>query len=120
MTSPNSCVCACLPTWEKTEMDLNLIGRHALVCGGSDGIGRATAHELALLGASVTVLARRPEVLQAVADALPPTDGQQHGWIQADMAETDALRAQVEGLAAGRPVHILINNTSGPAGGPAL
>jgi len=101
-------------------MDLNLIGRHALVCGGSDGIGRATAHELALLGANVTVLARRPDVLQAVADALPRTDGQQHGWIQADLAQTDALRAQIEGLVAGRPVHILVNNTSGPAGGPAL
>jgi len=101
-------------------MDLNLIGRHALVCGGSDGIGRATAHELALLGASVTVLARRPDVLQAVADALPRADGQQHGWIQADLAQTDALRAQVEALVSGRPVHILVNNTSGPAGGPAL
>ena len=32
-------------------MDLNLTGKHALVCGGSEGIGRATAHELALLGA---------------------------------------------------------------------
>ena len=32
-------------------MDLDLTGRHALVCGGSEGIGRATAHELALLGA---------------------------------------------------------------------
>ena len=30
-------------------MDLNLTGKHALVCGGSEGIGRAAAHELACL-----------------------------------------------------------------------
>ena len=40
-------------------MDLNLAGRHALVCGASEGIGRATARELAALGADVTAMARR-------------------------------------------------------------
>ncbi|MBN8261297.1 MAG: SDR family NAD(P)-dependent oxidoreductase, partial [Xanthomonadales bacterium] len=39
-------------------MDLNLSGKHALVCGASEGIGRATAHQLAALGARVTLLAR--------------------------------------------------------------
>lgn len=100
-------------------MDLDLKGRHALVCGGSDGIGRAAAEELALLGADVTVLARREEALQKVAGTLPRGGGQQHGWIVADVVQTDALRAQVEALANGRPVHILINNTGGPPGGPA-
>jgi 3-oxoacyl-[acyl-carrier protein] reductase len=100
-------------------MDLNLQGRHALVCGGSDGIGRATAQELALLGADVTVLARREQALAHVAANLPRRDAQQHGWIAADVARTQALRAQVEALAAGKPVHILINNTGGPPGGPA-
>jgi 3-oxoacyl-[acyl-carrier protein] reductase len=100
-------------------MDLDLSGKHALVCGASEGIGRATAHELALLGADVTVLARRPEVLREVAAALPCSGAQQHGWIAADVAQTDALRAQVEALAAGKPVHILVNNTGGPPGGPA-
>lgn len=100
-------------------MDLNLTGRHALVCGASEGIGRATAHELALLGADVTVLARREDVLRAVADALPRAAGQHHGWIAADVANTAALRAKVEALAAGKPVHILVNNTGGPPGGAA-
>jgi 3-oxoacyl-[acyl-carrier protein] reductase len=100
-------------------MDLDLHGRHALVCGASEGIGRATAHELALLGADVTLLARRAEVLREVEAALPRTGGQQHGWIAADVSREETLRAQAEGLAAGRPVHILVNNTAGPPGGPA-
>lgn len=100
-------------------MDLDLTGKHALVCGGSEGIGRATAHELALLGADVTVLARRPEALQEVVAALPCSGAQQHGWISADVSLTDTLRGQVEALAAGKPVHILVNNTGGPPGGPA-
>jgi 3-oxoacyl-[acyl-carrier protein] reductase len=100
-------------------MDLDLNGRHALVCGASEGIGRATAHELALLGADVTVLARREDALREVADALPRQGSQQHGWIAADVSRTDALRAQVEALANGKPVHILVNNTGGPPGGPA-
>ncbi|WP_156112233.1 SDR family NAD(P)-dependent oxidoreductase, partial [Novilysobacter defluvii] len=42
-------------------MDLRLDNRHALVCGASQGIGLATARELAGLGARVTVLARRAD-----------------------------------------------------------
>lgn len=100
-------------------MDLNLNGRHALVCGASEGIGRATAHELALLGASVTVLARRADALREVVAALPRGEGRTHGWIAADVSQTNALRAQVESLATGSPVHILVNNTGGPPGGAA-
>ena len=100
-------------------MDLNLSGKHALVCGGSEGIGRAAAIELAQLGADVTVLARREVALQALVDALPNDGTQRHGLLVADIAATDALRDAVATLAASRPVHILINNTGGPPGGPA-
>jgi 3-oxoacyl-[acyl-carrier protein] reductase len=100
-------------------MDLNLAGRHALVCGASEGIGRATARELALLGADVTLLARREAVLREVADALPCADGQRHDWLAADMSDTAALQSQVQALAQTRPVHILVNNTAGPPGGSA-
>lgn len=100
-------------------MDLNLVGKHALVCGASEGIGAATARELALLGASVTALARRADALRAVVDALPNAQGQRHDWLAVDMRDTAALRAQVDALAASVPIHILINNTGGPPGGPA-
>lgn len=100
-------------------MDLNLTGRHALVCGASEGIGRATAHELALLGADVTVLSRSADKLRAVVDALPCVGAQRHGFVAADAGDTDGLRAAVQSLAAERPVHILVNNTAGPAGGAA-
>ncbi|MEH6420540.1 SDR family NAD(P)-dependent oxidoreductase [Pseudomonas sp. CGJS7] len=100
-------------------MDLNLTGKHALVCGASEGIGRAAALELALLGCDVTVLARRADALAAVAQSLPRSGAQAHGWIAADVADAAALTAQVQALAAGKPVQILVNNTGGPPGGPA-
>ncbi|MBL8260818.1 MAG: SDR family oxidoreductase [Xanthomonadaceae bacterium] len=100
-------------------MDLNLTGKHALVCGASEGIGRAAAHELALLGADVTVLSRSAGKLQSVVDALPRTGTQRHGFAAADAGDTDGLRAAVQALATDRPVHILVNNTAGPPGGAA-
>ncbi len=100
-------------------MDLDLTGKHALVCGGSQGIGLAAARALAELGADVTLLARREERLRELADTLPtPRDGQAHGWIAADGADTDTLRAKVEALVSARPVHILVNNSGGPPPGP--
>lgn len=102
-------------------MDLDLSGRHALVCGASEGIGRASALELALLGASVTVLSRRAEALQEVVASLPSGDaGQVHGWLAADAGDTAGLSAAAQSLAAGKPVHVLVNNTGGPPGGPAV
>ncbi len=100
-------------------MNLDLGGRHALVCGGSEGIGRAAAIELAQLGADVTLLARREDALREAVAALTSSDTQRHGFLLADVSQTQALGDAVAALAAARPVHILINNTGGPPGGPA-
>ena len=99
-------------------MNLDLAGRHALVCGASEGIGRAAAQELALLGADVTVLARRAAVLEDLVAALPCSNGQRHGVLAADVGDTEALTAGVRRLADGAAVHVLVNNTGGPPGGP--
>ncbi|MEO7148459.1 MAG: SDR family oxidoreductase [Rhodanobacteraceae bacterium] len=102
-------------------MDIDLSGRHALVCGASQGIGRACALELAKLGADVTLLARREDVLRQLVDELPRTHAaQRHGFIADDRGDTDGLRAQVEALVAAGPVHILVNNSGGPPPGPVL
>ncbi|MFT3791812.1 MAG: SDR family oxidoreductase [Rudaea sp.] len=102
-------------------MDLDLSGKHALVCGGSQGIGRAAGEELARLGADVTLLARSREALEAAFAALPvvrPT--QKHAYVAVDMCDHAALRAKVEAMiAAPRPMQILVNNTGGPPGGSA-
>lgn len=101
-------------------MNLDLTGKHALVCGGSQGIGRAAAIELATLGAHVSVLARSREALEATVAQLPKIHAaQQHAWIAADMGAHEQLREKVEAMASAQPIHILVNNSGGPPGGPA-
>ncbi|WP_199100260.1 SDR family oxidoreductase [Dyella sp. ASV21] len=100
-------------------MQLDLSGHHALVCGASQGIGRASAIELAELGASVTLLARAADALKVAADALPRKHGQLHRWFAVDMQQTDALRTALADIVGEQPLDILINNTGGPPGGPA-
>jgi len=99
-------------------MDLDLGGRHALVCGASEGIGRAAAIELAALGASVTVLSRRADALRDVVAALATGDGREHAFVVADSDDTEGLGRAVASVAARRRVEILVNNTGGPPGGP--
>ncbi|RDJ00006.1 SDR family NAD(P)-dependent oxidoreductase [Dyella solisilvae] len=100
-------------------MLLDLSGRHALVCGASQGIGHASAIELAELGASVTLLSRSAASLQSAAEALPRRAGQQHRWFAVDMADTEGLHRALVDMVADHPIEILINNTGGPPGGPA-
>lgn len=102
-------------------MNLDLSGKYALVCGSTQGIGRASAMELAGLGATVTLVARNADKLRETAAALPAAHGQQHDFIVADFAHADGVREAVQAyLQKGRQFHILINNTGGPPGGPAF
>ena len=99
-------------------MLLDLSGRHALVGGGSQGIGHAAALELARLGAAVTVIGRDAERLAATLAALQAISPAAHGVLQADYADRVALEHIVGDCVGARPVHILINNTGGPPPGP--
>ncbi|WP_242921370.1 SDR family oxidoreductase [Pontibacter liquoris] len=100
-------------------MNLDLRNKQALVCGSTQGIGKAIAVELAQLGANVTLVARNEEKLQEVAQQLPTGQGQRHDYLVADFANAGELAQKIQAYVAQRPeVHILINNTGGPAGGP--
>jgi 3-oxoacyl-[acyl-carrier protein] reductase len=98
-------------------MNLNLKGKSALVCGSSQGIGLASAQELALLGADVTLLARNEETLREALATLDTSQGQQHKVLVADFTDNHAVKDMAE---ANNQHHILINNTGGPPGGQAI
>jgi 3-oxoacyl-[acyl-carrier protein] reductase len=98
-----------------------LQGRRALVCGSTQGIGRASAEVLARAGAEVVLLARNEPELRSVREALPRRDGVSHDLLVADFADPAQVRRVVsQYLADHRPFHILVNNTGGPPPGPAL
>ncbi|MBL8009832.1 MAG: SDR family oxidoreductase [Flavobacteriales bacterium] len=93
-----------------------LQGQRALVCGATQGIGRAVAMALAGEGARVTVLARKAEALAQVVAALP---GEGHRALPADLSETASLEEAVGKALADGPFTILVNNAGGPPPGPA-
>ncbi|HEY9045896.1 MAG TPA: SDR family oxidoreductase [Ohtaekwangia sp.] len=101
-------------------MNLDLTGKRAVVCGSTQGIGKAAAVELALLGAHVTLIARNEEKLKAVIKELATKAGQQHNYIVADFQSPDVLQQKVKQHAAEQAVHILVNNTGGPPAGQAI
>ncbi|GAA4468786.1 SDR family oxidoreductase [Nibrella saemangeumensis] len=102
-------------------MNLDLTGKTAIVCGSTQGIGKASAVELALLGANVTLFARNEETLKKVVQELNTSKGQAHRYIVADFAQPDQVKDAIDlYLIAFPEVHILINNTGGPAGGPLI
>jgi 3-oxoacyl-[acyl-carrier protein] reductase len=102
-------------------MNLNLIQKTAIVCGSTQGIGRASAVELALMGANVTLMARNEEALQQTVNTLDNSQGQTHRYIVADFSSTEAVKKAIDAYLAQFPeVHILVNNTGGPAGGPII
>lgn len=102
------------------RMDTPFNGLHALVCGSTQGIGRATAIALANAGAAVTLLARDADKLKETLALLPTPDDQVHRTLCVDMADTTALERGIAAhVAAHGTVHILVNNTGGPAPGPA-
>ena len=100
-------------------MDLGLRGRHAIVTGGSRGIGKAIARELAREGADVAIVARRLEPLEKAAEELSGETGRRILPLAADVTrkeEVDAMVARAAAELGG--LHILVNSGSPPGGSP--
>lgn len=101
-------------------MELNFQGKRAIVCGSTQGIGKASAIEFALMGASVTLIARNESTLKSVVRDLDASEGQKHNYLVADFAIPEQLGKVVHDFIKDNIVHILVNNTGGPPAGQAI
>ncbi|MBK9247231.1 MAG: SDR family oxidoreductase [Ignavibacteria bacterium] len=99
-------------------MELRLDGKTALVCGSTQGIGRAIAEEFAMAGARVVLIARNEDALrETLATLAAPTAGE-HAYLVADFTEPESVRRAVAGyLNEGHQINIVVNNSGGPAPG---
>jgi NAD(P)-dependent dehydrogenase (short-subunit alcohol dehydrogenase family) len=98
-------------------MDLGLRGKHAIVTGGSLGIGKAIARELAREGVDVAIVARTKDQLEATARELAAETGRRIIPLAADVtskAQVDAMVAQAAAQLGG--LHILVNSGAPPGG----
>lgn len=101
-------------------MNLSLEGKNAVVCGSSQGIGYAIAEELAIMGANCILLARNEENLKLAVNELDISIRQLHSYHAVDFNDAEGTKALIKEIAARQPVHILINNSGGPAAGPII
>lgn len=96
-------------------MNIDLSGKHAVVCGSTQGIGKATALELSKLGASITLVARNESKLKQTLTEL--NKNSKNDYIVADFTVPEDLSRKIKKWASTNQAHILINNTGGPKGG---
>ena len=102
-------------------MNIDLKNKKAIVCGSTQGIGKAIAIELASSGASVILISRNEDSLREVLRELPAAKDQNHNFIEADFSDPDSLKEKMHNfISESSPVHILVNNTGGPKGGEAI
>ena len=101
----------------RSALDLELRGKTAIVTGGSRGIGKAIARELAREGVDVAIAARTPDALQATAKELADETGRRILPIGVDTGDDESVRAMVRQTvgALGR-VDVLVNCAAKPGG----
>lgn len=88
--------------------------RHFLITGGGSGIGRCTAHELASLGASVALLGRNRDRLEAVAEEISSAYAIRPSTHVCDIRHEDSVRTSIADVVSihGR-IDGLVNNAGG-------
>ena len=100
---------------------MELSGKHAIVCGSTQGIGFETAKLMAKRGAKITLAARNEGKLQKALLNLERHDGVKHDYLVADFSKPELLKSIISGYVnLGNTPHILVNNTGGPKGGPII
>ncbi|MCK5782531.1 MAG: SDR family oxidoreductase [Flavobacteriales bacterium] len=99
-------------------MHLDLKGKRAFISGSSQGIGAASAIEISLLGASVTIVGRNKDKLDKTYSMLDKGQGQEHNILVVDYSKKGELKSEIDKLLAqGYTYDILINNMGGPKAG---
>lgn len=101
-------------------LSLNLNGKTALVAGSTQGIGLASAQALASLGANCVLMARNEEALKNAVKTLDKLQGQVHDYLVADFSQPQQVEDVIHEYTANNIVQILVNNSGGPAAGPAV
>lgn len=93
--------------------------QHFIVTGGGSGIGRCIAHEISALGGSVSLIGRKTEKLEKVANEIT-SDGGSADYYSCDIREEDTVRTTVQKiLGTHKKINGLINNAGGQYPGPA-
>jgi 3-oxoacyl-[acyl-carrier protein] reductase len=99
-------------------LNISLKNKNAVVCGSTQGMGKAAAVEFVKLGAKVTLIARNEDSLKKVRNELNTDFNQVHDFIVADFSYPDILKVKINDYVKNNPpVHILVNNTGGPEEG---
>jgi 3-oxoacyl-[acyl-carrier protein] reductase len=102
-------------------MDINLKNKNAIVCGSTKGIGKAIAVELASLGSNVTLFSRDTSAMKKIIPTLDSSLGQRHDFIMADFRFPEQVQEAIKVYVQTQSqIHILVNNSGGPAPGLAI
>ncbi|MDG1261444.1 MAG: SDR family oxidoreductase [Flavobacteriales bacterium] len=101
-------------------MNLDLKNKTAVVCGSTQGIGFATAKELAHMGARLVLVARNEDKLKEAVAELTTINNASHTYLVADFQHPETLDQALNGFTKDDSAHILVNNTGGPPGGQAI
>ena len=103
-------------------MKLSLMNKHAIICGSTDGIGKASALLLANQGCEITLVARSQDKLDKTQSELNIEYNQKHHSVCADFDNAMDLKSKIKMHidSLGRSVDVLVNNSGGPHGGPLI